>query len=197
MLACLLACLVSLWSSLPAGSHACARVLALRELWPWGSLLWTYLVDLPPGKVSIQRFTRVRHIAFFCSVSLHAAPQYLHIKPTTCLLLIVLLLGSVQLCHADASSNQTCLMEDWFLRSTTSPNQLRPSVGDQPASRSAGLRVNKHPQRSMYASPTAPSPWTQGMATQHSKPLCYLVAPGTEECFPCYNLPHLCLFRIE
>ena len=31
--------------------------------WPWGSLLWTYLVDLPPGKVSFQRLTRDRHLA--------------------------------------------------------------------------------------------------------------------------------------
>ena len=27
----------------------------LGNRWPWGNLLWTYLVDLPPGKVSFQR----------------------------------------------------------------------------------------------------------------------------------------------
>ena len=38
--------------------------------WPWGDLPWTHLVDLPPGKVGFQGFTRVRPVAF---MFMHAA----------------------------------------------------------------------------------------------------------------------------
>ena len=39
---------------------------------PWGDLPWTHLVDLPPGKVGFQGFTRVRPVAI---MFFHAANE--------------------------------------------------------------------------------------------------------------------------
>ena len=148
------ACLVSLWSSLPAGSYACARVLALWELRPWGSLLWTYLVNLPPGKVSFQRLTRERHLAFFpaaCHSMLRLNICILNQQPACCLVCptsacfassnqarvcaIVCSFGltlpndTVLLVHTDASSHQKNLMEDCCLHSTSSTEPLKAQRG--------------------------------------------------------------------